>query len=137
MIDLLRDWTKIDSGMLDNVIDKKTYREFIQYLILTNKKGENGLIVKNLRDFLSKEEEEIILHEIESFNDNVDDLSIWKKPASEIESQFNDKLKKEKAYNQSRKACYFLLFTMNYVFFCYANRSFRKFLGVQMRSFFK
>jgi hypothetical protein len=135
MIDLLRECTKIDSDMLDNVIGKKTYREFIQFLLLKNKKGENGLIVKKLREFLSEEEEEIITQKIESFNETVNDLAIWEKPASEIISELDDSLKQEKAYIQSHRACYLLLFTMNYVFFCYANKSFRKFLGIQMRSF--
>jgi len=133
---LMQDVTKINSELLEKVIGNKTYREFIQYL-LQNKKGENGLFVKHLREYLSKEAEELVLTEIERFNKKVEDRILWEKPAMELLASVDEELKKHNVYKPSHSACYLLLFTMNYVFFCYANRSFRKFLGVKKRSPFK
>lgn len=132
-----KDVTKLDMQILNKLIAKKTYREFIQLLLLKNKKGENGLLVKNLRNFLSSEEESIVVSEINRFNNLVENRELWERPAGDILNELDVMLKKQQVYNQSRSACYLLLFTMNYVFFCYGNRTFRNFLDVKIRRPFK
>ncbi|QBP42711.1 hypothetical protein [Paenisporosarcina antarctica] len=127
---------KLNVEELKNFLQENEYREFIEYFLLENKKGENGLIFKELLNQLSSDEESIIKEEIEKFNIVVDDNALWRKPAIEIYESLllNIESSKKEDLIESKGIYLFLLFSMNYVFFSYANKDFRRFIGVKKRS---
>ncbi|WP_226530748.1 hypothetical protein [Metabacillus niabensis] len=121
-----------------DIIEGKQFREFIQFLIKENNKGENGLIVKSILDRYKKEETIYIEHIIEEFNATSDNREQWRKPTIEFFNKFCIDFQNnfEKSKSERDLVGLFILFTMNYIFTCYANKKFRKFVDVKVGRLF-
>lgn len=121
-----------------DIIEGKQFREFIQFLIKENNKGENGLIVKSILDRYNKEETTYIEHLIETFNASSDNWEQWRKPTIEFFTKFCHDYQNnfENSKSERHFVELFILFTMNYIFTCYANKKFRKFVDVKVGRLF-
>ncbi|KGX90495.1 hypothetical protein [Pontibacillus marinus] len=111
----------------------RTLRDLIELIYLKNSKGNNGLIVKGIKEECFPEELKFVENEIEKVNTESFEEDIFNKSSTELYAQFEAKAKKEFNYSiaESRLEQLFTLFTMNYVFSTYKNRRFRRFLGIK------
>ncbi|GGC89001.1 hypothetical protein GCM10007216_19720 [Thalassobacillus devorans] len=127
----------LTSDHLFSFFDRMRYKDFIQFFLEENNKGENGLLVKYIRESLLQEEEDFVQNQINYFNRN--ELTLWDAQASKIFDQFNTRcIRSTYEYSDSKKIpMMFLLLTLNYVFVGYKDKHFRKVLGLKKRSFIK
>lgn len=126
------------STQLKLLLNEREYRYLIEFLLVENTKGENGLLFKTIIENCSKIEEEFVKKEIEKMNESAGEIHVWKEPALEKYKGFKkeyEKLFKQTA-DDSIVITLFILMTLNYVFISYKNTHFRKFLGVKKRGLF-
>ncbi|UOQ91905.1 hypothetical protein MUO14_15465 [Halobacillus shinanisalinarum] len=124
---------------LSSFLHGKSYKDFIQFFLEENNKGENGLLVKNIRESLLQEEEDFVQNQIEYFNRNASELALWVSPAEKVFDQFKKNYEGDsyEGLNSEKVPRMFLLLTLNYVFVGYKDKQFRKGLGLKKRSFLK
>jgi hypothetical protein len=133
-----RNVNDLSSAEFQILLNDKEYRSFIEFLLMENKKGENGLLFKNILENCSKTEEEFVKKEIEKMNELVNDVNVWKKPAKEKYIGFKKEYQRsfKQTEDESMVIKLFILMTLNYVFVSYKEPHFRKFLGVKKRGLF-
>lgn len=124
---------------LNSFLYGKIYKDFIQFFLEENNKGENSLLVKYIRESLFPEEEDFVQKQIDYFNSNAGDQTLWESPASRVFDQFNKNYRwnVHEILNSEKLPLMFVLLTLNYVFVSYKDKHFRKGLGLRKRSFLK
>lgn len=118
---------------LSSFLKGKEYKDFIQFFLTENTKGENGLLVQYLRDSLDWKEEKFLQTQIEYYNVKENSLELWSKSSSQFLEEFFEEYKVDayKNGNSEKIALMFILLTLNYVFIAYTNKPFRKELGLK------
>lgn len=124
---------------LQSLFGEREYKYFIQFFLEENNKGENGMLVKEIRNTLLEEEEDFVEEQINFFNNNARGITLWEKSVSQILDEFYQYPNRymRQRIREDRLAVMFVLLTLNYVFVSYKDRQFRKGLGLKKRSFLK
>ncbi|WP_138418182.1 hypothetical protein [Aquibacillus sediminis] len=121
--------------LFDESVDKgQSLKQFIQLLIVTFNKGENGLIVKYLRETIPQGQLSKIEEYIDFYNEQcVIDHELEQSLSYEYRAFLEKKFPGEKKRSSNEYQHYFLLFCLNYVFVAYSNRKYRKTLKIKLK----
>lgn len=122
-------------ALLDKSLEEEqSLNEYIQILILNFNKGENGLIVKHLRDNIFQNHLRVIDEFIEKFNERSLNSNIWNNNISVEYSAFLDeKFSNVNSMDLTEWRDYYVLFCLNYVFVAYSNKKYRKALNITLK----
>ncbi|SFP31553.1 hypothetical protein [Salibacterium halotolerans] len=111
-------------------LQELTFREFIQFFLSENSKGENGMLVQMIRESLDEKEEALVLERIDYYNNNGGGV-LWKERADQV---FEDFIRKcptgiQEGPEENNVVIMFVLAALHYVFTAYTNKRFRKQAG--------